>query len=329
MKGLIQESYGPPKKVVKLVEMPEPTPDKDGVVVEVEAAPVHLADLKFINGEEGFRWFDMPRYPGHEGIGIVVAKGSTVTQFDVGDRVFLPLACGSYRQRVAVPASPCIPAPAGDAQQLCLTSLNGMTAYILLEDFCPSEPGSWVVQNGANSSCGRYLISMAKAKGIRTVNIVRRNELIDELKDIGADIVLVDSGDPDHMAAQVKAATGEAKMSVGIDCVASTATATIARCLAQNGTVVSYGFMTGENCQIAFQDLFNKGIRLVGMNMHTNRSEAEYRKVHTQLAQWIAKGTMSATIAAAYNLSQSQDAFAHELKTGTERMGKIVILPNG
>ncbi|MBM3512462.1 MAG: zinc-dependent alcohol dehydrogenase family protein [Alphaproteobacteria bacterium] len=330
MKALHHNAYGPPRKVVTLVDLPEPVAGPGEVVVQVEAAAMHLADLKFINGDPGFRWFTFPRVCGHEGIGRVVAAASDVKTLKIGDRVLLPMGAGTFRQRLAVKASECVGAPEGDARQLSLTTVNGMTAVILLEDYAGHlKPGDWLLQNGANSSCGRFIIRLAKERGLRTCNIVRRESLVAELKAAGADAVVVDAGDPDATAAKIKAAVGGADLSIAFDCVAATGTETLARALAKDGIVVNYGFMTGKNCEMSFQDLFLRKIKLVGMNMANPRTEDQRRAIYAKLAGMLARGELSAKIAATYTLDQAQDAFAHQARTGDERQGKIIILPNG
>jgi len=329
MKALKQTAYGPPSEVVHLIDVNEPTPAADEIIVEVEAAALHLADLKFINGDPGFRWFDMPRWLGHEGIGRVFAMGDAVEGFEIGDRAFLPMGSGTFRQKVPARAEACTLAPEGDAIQLALTSVNAMTAYILVEDIAAPEKDQWIIQNGANSSCGRFIIALAKMRGSKSVNIVRRPELTDELEAIGADAVIVDTGDPDATAKLVRKATGDAKIAFGFDCVAATGTVTIARCLWDSGTVVNYGFMTGKNSEMAFQDLFGKNIRLEGMSMRTDRTAWERKEVLQKLAGLTVDGTLEAKIAGTFTLDQAQEAFALQAKTGVERQGKIVILPNG
>ena len=329
MKALQQSAYGPPSEVVSLIETEALTPGPVDILVEMEAAAMHLADLKFINGDPGFRWFDMPRWPGHEGLGRVIAKGDQADGFEIGDRAFLPTGSGTFRQKVTAAAAACTPAPEGDAVQLALTSLNAMTAFILVEDIAAPAEGEWIVQNGANSSCGRFATALAKMRGAKTVNIVRRPELVDELKAEGADAVVVETGDPDATAALVKEATDGANIRFGFDCVASTGTVTIARCLGDSGTVVNYGFMTGKNSEMAFQDLFGKNISLEGMNMRTDRSVWERKEVLEKLAKMTADGLLKAKIAATFTLDQAQEAFALQAKTGADRQGKIVMLPNG
>ncbi|MDX2144758.1 MAG: zinc-dependent alcohol dehydrogenase family protein [Rhodospirillaceae bacterium] len=330
MKAIQQNAYGPPSEVVTIVELPEPEPKPGEIVVELEAAAMHLADLKFINGDPGFRTFTFPRICGHEGLGHVIKLGAGVTEYKVGDRVFLPIGVGTFRQRIAALAADCPPAPAGDAQQLALTLINGMTAVILVDDYAGHvKPGEWILQNGANSSCGRYIIKLAHDKGVKTCNIVRRESLIKELKALDADQVIVETGNVDQTAELVKTVTAGAPISVGFDCVASTGTETIGRCLARDGTIVNYGYMTGKNCEVAFQDLFRKHVKLVGMSMQSPRTKEQRKAVYAKLSAMIAGGDLKAKIAATYTLDQIQEALAHQARTGDDRQGKIIILPNG
>ena len=70
-----------------------------------------------------------------------------------------------------------------------------------------------MIQNVANSAVGRLLIVLAKQRGLRTVNVVRRAELAGELKALGADVVIVD-GD-DLARAGSREATGDARIMLG------------------------------------------------------------------------------------------------------------------
>jgi len=60
-----------------------------------------------------------------------------------------------------------------------MLGINPATAYLLLTEFVQLKPGDWVIQNGANSATGRALIPIARSLGIRTINVVRRAELVD------------------------------------------------------------------------------------------------------------------------------------------------------
>jgi NADPH:quinone reductase-like Zn-dependent oxidoreductase len=225
-----------------------------------------------------------------------------------------------------------MPAPEGDAAQLSLMLVNGMTAVILLEDFAPLQPGDWLIQNGANSNCARYIIVLARERGVRTCNIVRRPEVVEELKALGADAVIMDSEDAFELAERVSVATHGAKLKLGLDMVAGAATGRMARCVSDGGIVVNYGFMSGQPCQIPFHDMFQKAVTLTGMSTGrgmAKRNMDQLRGIYAKLAAMIAKGQLHAAIAGTYTLDQAANAFHHAAKTGAERDGKVILLPNG
>jgi trans-2-enoyl-CoA reductase len=76
-----------------------------------------------------------------------------------------------------------------------MLGVNPATAYLLLTDIEQLKPGDWVIQNGANSTTARAVIPIAKSLGIKTVNVVRRPELVSEIKALGGDVVLIDGAD--------------------------------------------------------------------------------------------------------------------------------------
>lgn len=326
MKAAIQYEHGEPAAVLRVVDLPAEEPGPDEVVVRMEAAAMHIADLRTIQGASPFGRMPMPRTPGFEGIGHVVRKGANVTQWQIGERVFPALGSGTFRQEVRCAADRCLPAPEGDPVQLSLLTVNGPTAEVLVEDFADLEPGDWLIQNAANSSCGRYVIRLARLKGLRTVNVVRRPEMVDELRELGADVVLLDGPD---LAARVARAVGGAPVKYGIDAVAGDATQRIAECLAPGSPLASYGSMTNKRCEIDFYLLFNNDIRLVGVSFvrqfALKRTPEGVRAMYARLAKLMAEGTLVAKIAAVYPLERIVEACEHAARTGDDRDGKIIV----
>lgn len=323
-KAVIHESYGEPRAVLQLREVPHEAPGPDEVIVRMEAAAMHIADLRTISGADTFR-FPLPRTPGFEGIGRVARVGSAVQEFRVGDRVFPALGSGTFREEVRCKALDCMPAPEGDAAQLSLLTVNGPTAAVLLEDFADLQAGDWLIQNAANSSCGRYLIRLAKLRGVRTVNVVRRSEMIADLQALGADVVLLDGAD---LAQRVRAAVEGAPIKLGIDAVAGPATQRIAECLAADTNLVSYGSLTNQRCEIDFYLMFRQGIVLHGLSFvrqFRKRKPDEVRALYARLAELMARGELVAKIARIYPLERIVDACEHAARSGGERDGKIVI----
>src|SRR6202007_275596 len=103
--------------------------------------------------------------------------------------------------------------PDAEPQQLAMLGINPPTATLLLGEYVDLKPGEWVVQNAATSGVGRWVVAFAKARGLKTVNIVRRPELVAELEALGGDIVVVDAPD---VPERIKAAVGQAELRLAL-----------------------------------------------------------------------------------------------------------------
>lgn len=183
-----------------------------------------------------------------------------------------------------------------------------------------------MIQNAANSSCGRYLIRLARLKGVRTVNVVRRAEMVDELRELGGDVVLVDGPD---LAARAREVVQGAPIKLGIDAVAGPATQRIAECLAPGSIVASYGSMTSQRCELDFYLMFRQDIRLVGVSFArqfaTRRTPEGVRAMYARLADLMSRGELVAKIAGVYPLERILEACDRAACTGSDRDGKVVI----
>ncbi len=323
------DQNGEPAEVVRLEEVELGDPGPGEVIVRLEASAMHIADIKLVQGIDALRR-PLPVTPGFEGVGKVVGAG-TDCGYAAGDRVFLPLGCGTFSEYVRVHRNDMgmRRAPAGDAEQLVLSNINGATAWTLLQDFVDLEQGEWVLQDAANSNVGRYLIVLAARWGYRTVNLVRREEVVQELQDLGADAVVLDGPD---LPERIRQATGGADIRLGIDAIAGEAVMRMANCLADGGLIVNYGTLTDQPCQIDFWQMFLHDIRLCGMSTtrcFATRTEEEIDELQDEIALMAADGRLSAKIAARYSLDEWQEAFAHAGRTGSARDGKIIVRPNG
>ena len=196
MKAIQINAYGDPLEGLELVDIAEPPPPgPDEVLIGVEFAPVNHNDLLLFGGKFPVHP-PLPSVVGNEGVGIVLAVGADVDNVKVGDRVTPPLYSFTWRERMVIPAADLFALPVdADIQQLAMLRINPPTAALLLSEFVDLKPGDWVVQNCANSGVGRAVIAIAKGRGLRTVNFVRRQEQVAEVEAAGGDIVLVDEND--------------------------------------------------------------------------------------------------------------------------------------
>ncbi|HEX4859510.1 MAG TPA: zinc-dependent alcohol dehydrogenase family protein, partial [Usitatibacteraceae bacterium] len=212
-----------------------------------------------------------------------------------------------------------------DPQQLAMMTVNPPTALLMLSEFVTLNPGDWVIQNGANSGVGGYLVQLARMKGIQTVNVVRRDSARQSVLEEGGDVVLTDG---EGLARRVAEATGGAPIRLGIDCVGGQATNRLAKCLAEGATLVNYGVMSGEDCVISpasfvFRDVTLKGFWLAHWFAHAER--ARQAALFGEIGGLVASGKLKARVQATFGLMQIREAVAAAAAGGRE--GKILVVP--
>jgi len=288
--------------------------------------PINPADVSMCRGTYRLRPA-LPATPGAECIGRITAVGAGVSHVRPGDLVInLQRENWAQRRRVQGDDVIAIP-PAVDLLQGAMLRINPPTALLLLSDIVALKPGDWVIQNVANSAVGRLVIRLARARGLRTVNVVRRESLFGELKALGADACVVDSP---GLAETVKALTGSAPIRLGLDAVSGRATARLSACVGDGGVVCNYGSMSGEDPVMPRNGLIAGGQTLVGFILGralARRSLAQIRAIYADLGEQVSKGILSAPVEKVYPIEEIKAALAHAQRG--ERGGKILVAPNG
>ncbi|MBK5410871.1 zinc-dependent alcohol dehydrogenase family protein [Pseudomonas sp. TH34] len=323
MKQVQIQAFGQPETAARVVDVPARTIQAgDDVLVRVQFAPVGPADI-------GTLWGGYPRpypdsvVPGVEAIGVVEALGADVKDLKVGDRVLaIRLDCWSEqlllkRSQVAKVSS------SNDILQQCNLKVNGGTALLLLQKIVDLKPGDWLVQNAANSTVGQYIVQLAKARGIKTVNIVRNASAFEHLKQLGGDVVIIDG--PETVAA-IHTAIGGAPINLGIDCVGGEASEQLADILSVGGTIVVYGALSLQPVQIQPLRFISKDIRVRGFWITpwlNNAPIAEVQSVISELDELVAKGTLKTEVASVYPLTELPAALTAAGSGG--RNGKVVL----
>jgi mitochondrial enoyl-[acyl-carrier protein] reductase / trans-2-enoyl-CoA reductase len=327
MKQVQFSAFGVPHEVAACVEVPDVgAPGPDEAVIEVLAFPINPADLLTITGGYAVRP-QLPATLGAECVGRIAAVGANVQHLALRDRV-INLGRDNWCERRKVPAAQALKVPAhADVLQLAMLKVNPATALLMLRSYVDLQPGDWVIQDAANSGVGTNLIRLARADGIRTVNVVRREPLTRPLSVIGADVVVVDG---DDLAERVRAATGGAPIRLAIDAIGGDMVLRLADCLAEGGTVVNYGLLSGEPCRLGAHHTIFKGITLTGFWLQkalTAMARPDLEALYADLAARVADGTLRVEIEATYPIEEIKAALAHAEREG--RSGKILVLPNG
>jgi trans-2-enoyl-CoA reductase len=299
------------------------------VRVGVLAAPINPSDLLQIAGKYGVDPV-LPSNPGSEGVGRVLEVSPEVQHLVVGQMVLL--ASGStWREEIVAPAAGFLPlpdlGPVGPEviEQLAMSAVNPLTALLMLNSFTDLKEGQWIVQSAANSAVGGYVIQLAKQRGIKTVNVVRREGLAEDLMAKGADVVLIDGPD---LAAQIALATDNAPIALALDPVGGETYTRLADSLGYGGTLVAYGVLSGQPATLNTGKIIFNDISLRGFWLYKWYQTADMKTKQAAFGQVIplvAQGILKANVDSRFTVDQIKQAVSRAAERGRE--GKVLIVP--
>ena len=299
------------------------------VRVGVLAAPINPSDLLQIAGKYGVDPV-LPSNPGSEGVGRVLEVSPEVKHLVVGQMVLL--ASGStWREEIVAPAAGFLPlpdlGPVGPEviEQLAMSAVNPLTALLMLNSFTDLKEGQWIVQSAANSAVGGYVIQLAKQRGIKTVNVVRREGLAEDLMAKGADVVLIDGPD---LAAQIALATDNAPIALALDPVGGETYTRLADSLGYGGTLVAYGVLSGQPATLNTGKIIFNDISLRGFWLYKWYQTADMKTKQAAFGQVIplvAQGILKANVDSRFTVDQIKQAVSRAAERGRE--GKVLIVP--
>src|SRR5260221_8600230 len=170
-----------------------------------------------------------------------------------------------------------------------------------------------MVQNAAIPGGGRAVIVFAKKKGVRTINIVRRSELIRELKEIGADIVLLAGP---NTAAEANRATGGALVRLALDGVGGDATGTLLDIVGWDAKIACYAAPTREPIKLNPFGLVAKRASIHPFFMYYPEYLPRIPEKISAAAALVASRQLRVPIAAVYPARRFDQALAHALAGG-------------
>ncbi len=194
MKAIVYHNYGSPD-VLKLEEVPKPTPKDEEVLIRIRAASVNPLDWHYMEGTpyvvrtmSGLRKPKVTRL-GVDLAGQVEAVGKNVTQFRPGDEVFgagrgafAEYGCANENKLALKPANTSFEAAAA-APVAALTALQG------LRDKGRIQSGQKVLINGAGGGVGTFAVQIARSYGTEVTGVTSTQNL-DMVRSIGADHVI-------------------------------------------------------------------------------------------------------------------------------------------
>ncbi|RYD20189.1 MAG: alcohol dehydrogenase [Verrucomicrobiaceae bacterium] len=324
-KQLVFNRFGKPPEMLEMETdiLISRSPEPGDVLVRILAAPLNPADLNTVEGTYGVKP-ELPATPGIEGHGVVEASASP--DFKPGDAVIFLRRASTWASHTAVPGETLFKLPPGiDPLQAAMLKVNPATAWRLLHGFETLKQGEFVVQNVGNSAVGRCVIQLARDLGIRTISFVRRAELFEELKGLGADHVFTDD---DAGLAAAQEILGGANASLAFNAVGGDSALRLMKLLREGGTHITYGAMgrkpvTVPNGPLIFRDIRVRGLWVT--RWIENAPHDEVAEVYKNLAARVAAGKLVQPVDTTFPLEGFQEALAR--LDAPERSGKVLFVP--
>ena len=322
MRAVVLTEFGGPE-VLHLAEMEDPTPGANEVLVRVAAAGVNFIDTYQRAGKYKV---DFPFIPGFEGAGEVVAVGSSVTEWSVGDSVAWPWVLHSYAELISVPESKLVAVPAGvGIQTAAATMLQGLTAHYLTHDVYQVEPGTTALVHAAAGGTGLALTQVIKALGGTVIGTVSTEEKAAKAKAAGADHIIF--YDRDDFVEKSRELTDGAGVNVIYDGVGQRTVVPGLDALARRGLMVYFGATSGAVPPFDLQALSSKGS--LGITKPTLAdfivTPEETRKRAADVFALMESGALTITPGHHYPLAEA--ATAHRDLEARQTSGKVLLVP--
>ena len=325
MRSAIHTTFGEPADVLQLGDQPVPQPGPGEVRIKTLLSPIHNHDLWTVRGQYGYKPA-LPAIGGSEAVGTVDALGEGVQGVALGQRIAVAGVHGSWAEYFIAPAPLLVPLPAAIADEAAAQLIAMPLSALMLLEFLEVQSGDWIVQNTANGAVGKTLAMLAAARGVHTINLVRRDAGVDELAALG--IANVVSTAQPGWKDKVRALAGDAPLRAAVDSIGGKASGELLALLGEGGLLVSFGTMAGEPMQIASGDLIFKQATVKGFwgsKVSAALSVADKRRLLGELLGLVASGALQLPVEAIYDLADVAQAAAASLQPG--RKGKVLLRP--
>jgi NADPH:quinone reductase-like Zn-dependent oxidoreductase len=342
MKAVLFHEQGD-TSVLRVEEVPEPTPGLTDVVVRVKACGANRLDIYSRSGRT--KVAPMPHISGSEVAGEIVAIGEAVTGMTVGQAVAVApyLFCGQcefcrageevlclkgdivgqgnqggYAEYIRVPASSIVALPKGvDFVSAAAVGLSTITAWHMLTIRAPLVAGQDVLVHAAGSGVGSAAVQIAKLCGARVIATAGSAAKLEQARKLGADET-INYNEQDFLQ-EVRRITNKRGVDVVVEHIGEQTWEKSVSCLARKGRLVSCGATTGNEGKVNIWTLFAKEISLIGSYGGTRQDLANVLKL-------VATGHIKPVVHGTYSLDQV--GMVQQLMEGREQFGKLIITPS-
>ena len=317
----IAQTGGP--EVLQLAEVAKPEANSGEVLVHVAAAGLNFIDVYL---REGRYPAPLPFIAGQEGAGVVIAVGTDVAGFNLGDHVAWFSTRGSYAEFVAVPVASLVKVPDGiSLEDAAAVMAQGLTAHYLAMDTYTIKPGDTVLVHAGAGGVGLLLTQIAKLQGARVITTVSTEAKAELSRGAGADHAILYT--EQNFAEEVKRMTAGELLPVVYDSVGKTTFEDSLKCLRPRGLMVLFGASSGA---VPPFDLIR--LSQIGSLYVTRPTMKDYLQTHeelqhraTELFGWMGRGKLHVRIGDRFPLAEAAEA--HRALEGRRTTGKVLLIP--
>lgn len=318
----ISAAGGP--EVLKLRELPKPSPGPGEIVVKVAAAGVNRPDVLQRMGLYPVPPGASP-LPGLEIAGEVAEIGSSATIWKPGDKVCALANGGGYAEYCAVPEVQALPVP----KNLSLAEAASLpetffTVWANVYDRARLAPGESLLVQGGTSGIGVAAIQMAAATGHRVFATAGSEEKCAACVRLGAEKAF--NYRAQDWAAEVRAATGGKGVDVILDMVGGDYVPKELKCLADEGRLVFIAFLRGPKSELDIAQVMQRRLTVTGSTLRPRSTEfkgAIARKLREKIWPLLDAGRIKPQVYRTFPLEQAAEA--HRLMESSQHIGKIVL----
>ena len=322
MKAIVCNNFGPIQDI-EYKDVKKPIIQDKSVIINVKSVGVNFPDGLLVQGKYQLKP-ETPFIPGMEVAGEIITVGSSVKNFQIGDRVAALSQLSGYAEQAVVQEKSVFKIPINMSfDDSCALLCAYGTSHYALKQRAQLQKNELLVVLGASGSTGIAAIQIGKIIGAKVIAVSSNPEKQKIAIDNGADISI----GYDNLKEELKSISKGKGVDVIFDPVGGDIFDTVARTMARSGRLLVIGFASGTIPKLAVNLALVKEFSVVGVfwGAFTRGEPEEYKKNMIELFEWYQKDLLKPLIEENYPLSEAAKVLEKILARGAK--GKIILKP--
>lgn len=324
MKAILVQS----DKSLTWSDVPDPVIKPDEVLVKVHYTAINRADLMQRDGDypppPG-----CPDWMGLEISGTIQSMGEEAIQnstYKIGDQVCALLGGGGYAEYAAVRYDMLMPVPQNCSLAEAATMPEAFaTAYLNLFIEGKMKPGDTLLMQGGRSGLASVIIPMAKAFGARVITTVRKEEHVDLIRHLNADIV-VDTSKQNLVDVLKQQMEEGHPVDISIDCVGGENMGSYLPYLSHGARWIMIAALSGRDTTIDLKNIYVRNVRIIGSTLRSRTPQVKAQILASLVKEvWpkVETGEVRASIDCIMPITEAEAA--QDILLQRRNIGKVVM----